>query len=307
MLKIVCVLLLISLVSCTKQKKEYGLGTVSLDNSDAISLVINKNANTSYGPDVDLSDENSKEVAPREVILSLNLYSTLYQSVAVIDLLKRLEKEGINISILGGNGFASLLLALYAKEKSITYLEWKLFDLQKNLIDLIPYSPDWRSYLENFLQTEFGELRLSDLKTLLLIPIIKNDEVTFNDSAKVRKIVLESMTVENRKNILFSPEDFTMLFQKYSSDIHINMTYLSSNPKILKLDGFRWGVLTKYLGRLKQIESNNILDSKDQLYLDKLISVSDIQKSFEQSNKNFVEKLKLKLDEWSQKNSTSSN
>jgi hypothetical protein len=307
MQKILIVLIFI-LSSCARQSKVYEIGTVDLDSAKEQNLKIDKKTNTAYGPSSGAKHKNKQHTSTdREPVVGLTLYSTLYNSLSIINLIKQLDSNDINLSMMSANGFGSLLISLYAKEKSISFLEWKLFELRKRLIGLVPFSRNWKKVLKIFLDKEFQEIQLHQMKMLVLIPTILDGELVLQRSGRVADKVYAAIDLSNKSNFIRNPRIYEQKMKEFSADIHLSYYPLSIMPVLVKVEGLNWGLYTKYLGYL--VKNTDIIknESTTKTNIDELQPLSDIQKSFQGANKLLTEKLIDRINQWKQENTASSN
>jgi hypothetical protein len=304
----ILVIIIFILTSCANRPEPIDIETVDLDSGTEYKLQIDKKTNTAYGPSAQGAQDYS-ELTPklRDPVVGLSVYSTLYNTLSIINLIKSLESKNINLSMMSSNGFGSLLISLYAKEKSVSYLEWKLFDLRKRLIGLIPFSKNWKKVLRIFLDAEFKGIQLHQMKMLVLIPKLKDGNVFLQRSGSVASKVFEAINLSDRTNFIRSPETYEDKMKEFSVDIHLSYYSLSIQPALVQVEGLNWGIYTKYLGFLVKNSNINKLESSHKTAIDELQPLSDIQKSFYTSNEQLVKKLVEQINQWKQENTASSN
>lgn len=243
-------ILALVLVSCATPKSRYELESVDVDSTNANTLQINENESSTYGPKIEV-DKNQSEGKGREPLVALVNYSTLYHSLAFVGELKKYEKEKIRISLVAANGFSALLAALYAKERSVSFVEWKLFSLTKKLKPLKIYSVEWTNVLSDFIEEEFKELNTNQLSIQLIVPYLQNGEIKYDQKVSVVKALLETLNIKSEKSPFRSPQNIDNQLRKdFAMDFVVNSSYLPVTPTITKLNSFQYGLFTSYLGKL---------------------------------------------------------
>lgn len=305
-MRIFFILITILAISCTKQNKESDISTVSFEQDSEDILSIDKNLNTAYGPSNE-GTEQLENLGSREPVIGISIYSTLYNSLSFIHLLKVIEEKEINVSIISANGFSAVLAALYAKEKSASYVEWKIFEMRKGLVGFTPFSTQWRAFLKKFLIKEFKNVQLQQMKALLLVPIINKGSVELKSTGLVSDVLIRSLNLLDETNFIRKASVYTEQLRDFSTDVSIEYYSLSTRPKLSSLEGLNYGLYTKYVGELLNDSELDRVSSITQLGLDDFLPLSDIIKNFEDGNNQLIEKLVDKINQWKQENTPSSN
>lgn len=281
--------------SCSSNKKVSSLDTVDLASYDEKGLVIEKNTDTNYSPLINNDPTVNMQSDP---IISLTVYSSLYNSLALIDLLKKLEDRDIRVSIFSSHGFASLLLCLYSKKESISYLEWKVFELQKKLSTTKPYSTRWKEILNKFIKNEFNGLKVQQLKRLVLIPSIIDGEIKLGKQGLISEKLIETLNLENETNYLNNSLKYSLKSFDLPVDIELYYYSMSKFVKFEKLDGINWGKLTKYLGFIQNQDFYDTSLIVDTSTIDVMSSVSDTESKFSKINDEYINKYLQAFDLW---------
>lgn len=242
------VLIFLFLVSCATTKSRFDIESIGVEGegqNDSLQIDI-KNKN---------GDTNPDEIDPankiKDPVIVFNLYSTLYHSQAAIYELKSLEQKDINISVISGYGFGGLIAALYAKEKSVSYIEWKLFALTKKLAEEKAYSNGWLEIINNFIQEEFGDKKADQLKIRFAVPEVVNGVVRIDYQSKVTTLIKKSLKLINKTSYYRNGQDFDYELRKYFSvDLIYKAAYLPVTPTLTQLPSLEYGIYTRYLGGL---------------------------------------------------------
>ncbi|MBT4791049.1 MAG: hypothetical protein HON90_05720 [Halobacteriovoraceae bacterium] len=249
-----------------------------------------------------------KAITNKKVPIAINLYSSLYHSLAFVSLVKQIEKENISIEAISSQGFGSLLAALYAKEKSASYVEWKLFNLLKQLKEKKIYSQHWYELLKDFISNEFKTMKVEQLKVRLLIPEYLNNNLVIHENKRVADVLNRALSIQKENNFYHQPTFYQSHFDKHSIENAFMISFLPEKVTFKNLSGYDWGVVTRYLGFvLNNTESINILKTSSTEALDELTSISDINSMYFGSIKEYVQSMKTQITKWQEENTESFN
>jgi hypothetical protein len=297
-------LILLVLFSCAQTRVEYDITSVSLNTDDKETLEIDKNSQSDYGPSKEvISNEEEKK---RKAIVSLTLYSSIYHSLPFIEFIKQIEKKNLNISMISSQGFGSVLAALYAKEKSSSYLEWKLFDLLKRIKNLKPYTSEWKEILSVFIKEEFGVLKVSQLKLLLLIPQLVDGKVSLVQNSSVVEVLNSSLNLSNKHNFFYKPKNYIEEVELVGPDLSFSISFIPKVVQFKTLNGLEWGIYTRYLGHVMKSDSSiYVMRSERSSEIDNLEPLSDITKDYAKQINEYVQVLEQKIKEWQEESTTS--
>lgn len=297
-------LILILLFSCSTAQKKEEIVNVEMSTDISANVEIDKTQNTSYGPSIETAPKIKTK--PRSAVISLTLYTSMYQSLAFLDLIKKLEKNSINISMISSQGFGSVLAALYAKEKSTSYLEWKLFDLLKRLKGKKIYSKDWSQTINSFISAEFKGLKVNQLKILLLIPEFNGSSLVMNKSEKVSSVLKRAISLKEKSSFMTHPRLYHNDFTKMGADISLMLGFLPQFINFKNLDGYEWGVYTRYLGQVLKSENEvEILRTSKKVELDSLQPLSDINELYSVDLDLYIQTIIERHKQWQEENTNS--
>lgn len=295
--------LLLVLISCGHQQKQGEiLSSIPIDSNEGVQVKIDNTV--SYTPDLVKETDVIKEKKKPKV--GIVLYPSIYFTQASIELFKEFEKKSIKIDSLSSFGYGSVLCALYAKEGSASYLEWKMFALNKLLINKRPYSKEWKATVISFLKKEFKSDKIKKLKVKLLIPNLKDGEIIYDREVLIVDAVKESLELENHGNFFNSKFVYFNLDNFLETNLTFNIAFLPEQIRFKYLNGLDYGIYTKYLGNLlKEKEKINLIQSKNHNEIDVMASSTDIIKLYQDNLSTFSEKIKNQYDEWKEDNSSS--
>ena len=292
--------------ACTLQKKSGDFDTISIGGEDERDLSIDPNQNGDYGPMGEEDGNSSEAISSNNLVHGLSVYSTLYSSFALVELFAAAEKKKINFSIIAANGFASLISVLYAKKKSSNYLEWKLFDLNKRLKDSTPFSRSWESVIRDFLEEEFKDMQLQQLKALVVIPEKVNGVTILSSTGSVVEKVMKTLSLKNKGSFYLSPFDYTDKMKTLGLDMNLSVAFTADKTNFNTLSGFQWGLYTTYLSFIENnrhlFQSVNALDTQT---LDMIVPLSDVKTSYRKSINEVLQEYDQKIEDWNSQNSTS--
>jgi hypothetical protein len=306
-LTLICFLI----ISCATQDKTNEVSTVSISTEQGAQLKISKKSSTDYGPTREGGETttNTDEGEVRNPIVELNAYSTLYSSLALIEYLKRCEKENIKISVIRASGFASLIAVLYAENQSVNHVEWKLFELIKKIDKHTALSEKWLLSIQKFLEKEFKQKRLHQLKTLVAIPEVIDRKLNLNTTGKITDSIMNSLSTTKKVSFLLRPGLFHKLEKEFGSDIKATIAFLPEKIGFKNLIDYELGVYASYLSFLeKNRDEFSSISTSDgrKYYIDELAPLSDMTSPFDSNIDQHVKSLKNQIKEWKEQNSTSS-
>ncbi len=289
--------------SCTHKPDNYDISSVSLSAGTSDSIEIDND-----GGEADLAKQGANDtVKPTEKQpkINLTLYSTIYHSLAFLELVKSFEKNEIEVNIISSQGFGTILAALYAKEKSASYLEWKLFDLLKRLKGKIAYSKKWRKEILKYVEKEFKELKVQDLKLVLVIPYLEGKNVKASKEAKIVDLIDLSLDLNSRKNYFNSPTPYGDLIKVMGADLSFEIAFLPKSIKFNSLNGFEWGIYTSFLGKvMKDDYGVQVLRSTNTAGLDELKPITDISKNYKGLIDGFTLEVQEAINSWREESTT---
>lgn len=308
----ILILILIFLTACATKDKSSEVATVSISNEEATKLEIDKQNSNDYGPTSgreNLSNDEEKNKESREPVIQLNIYSSLYASLALVEYLKMSEKENIKFSIILANGFASLISVLYAQDQSVSRVEWKLFELIKKLDGKIPFSGEWLETIQIFLTKEFKQKKLHQLKTLVSLPEIKNNQLILNSTGLIVDAVMKSLSMTNKTSYILSPIAYNQNESGLNPDIRKNISFIPRQVGFKNLIDYEWGVYASYLSFLDKSSNNYTLittQDESKYYIDELTPLSDMTSPFNAGIEQNILELKESIKQWKEENTTSS-
>jgi len=294
------------LFSCSQTSKISDIDGVDLTSGRNSSVEISKSKLDTYGPN--FNSDSAPTSKKRNPVVAINLYSTIYHSLAFVDLIKKLEKKQVKISMVSSSGFGSILAALYAKKASSSYLEWKLFELLKRLKGKEIYSSNWYKELHAFIKTEFKNVRMNQLKILFIVPETRSGKTRLNMSGKIVSAIKNSLNLKSKINYFQRPILYENQLKKSGADLVYSVGFLPSRVKFDKIDGFSWGQITKYYGiLLKEKDRFTLMRSESLIELDRLAPVSTITGLYKNDINNLVDQIEQEFKNWEEENTSSLN
>lgn len=266
-------ILLTVLLGCQSRSIKNDLSTIKILDKSSNKIQINDD-DTTYGPIAKTFEDNNEEskVELPVKVFGINLTPLLYNSFLYVPVLKKLNKQNVNVHVIGGYGFSAVIASLFANSKNINDFEWKIFKLYKKIEGYPSFSGKWQREIRSFLKDEFKDKKVYELSKLLLIPRVKGREVIYRLKSKVVNEVMFSLTSRLRANYFANPRgDIVRSFNKNSScDICKNLAFKVNKLNIVDNNGDKLQIYSKILG---QVQSNpdyylieNIESSIDRLY-----------------------------------------
>ena len=300
MTKLFSLILVFILVSCATGTSRYDLETVDVSDTDSSGLEISEKDNRGYGPNIEIETDEKSKTKVREPIIGLIHFSTLYHSQALIEELKKIESKKIRISLVSGYGFGGIIAALYAKERSVSYVEWKLFSLTKRLGEHDVYSDDWKEVLSKFLREEFKSQKVNQLAIQLIVPTVKNGIIIYDNQAMVADVLISSLSIESEKHYIRQPLSFESDLKKdFSLDFIYKTSYIPVTPTITHLSSLQYGFYTSYLGKLlSKPEQYGLLKAPVKQEIDEIGLQSDLINLYDKLIDERTQKFEKELEAW---------
>ena len=293
-MKLLWVLLVLS--SCTMIKEEKNISSNVNLGSNGKNIVINK--------DVIIE---SKEKSAQKILypeIGIFVYPTLYSTMGTVEFLRQLERSKVKIRTIGSFGLGAVISALYAKEGTTSYLEWKMFALLRRLESLKPYEDEWKSEILLFTKNEFKKSKVSDLRLNLFVPLNEKDIAI----EKLTVVELIEKTIDiTEKNHYINTVDFNVQLDAfYKTDLQYNLLFLPQNIGFDKLTSYNYGLYTYYLGKVMQMEDTiKMIRSDATVKLDKIYSSSDIYTMFFPQIVDLKDQVLEQVKRWQEDNSAS--
>lgn len=183
----------------------------------------------------------------------------LYRPFAVAPILNCLEKNSIPFHIVGGEEMSALMISLYAHGDSPDTLEWKSYKLHKKLAEDYPFSKEWKSTLEEFVEAEIrGKKIEQSLKTLVLPKVTEQaQESVFRGSNLA--LIYQNLLLKGNSNKNFPVGraiNLRNLLMARDIDYLIFFDFLDSEIKFRKIDDFLFGQYTKEKSILSRVDWN---------------------------------------------------
>jgi hypothetical protein len=266
----------------------------------------NIDSDIDYGPKAIAGIESRYGDESNNQPWALVLLPAYMQSFNYLKLFKSLEEHNIRPSIIVGNEWSSVLAVLYANYKSVSQLEWRLFNLfqqpeqsplvmQKKLIEIIDrelisverkkiypivFTPAW-NLRESRIVLELKENSVRDLK----VNIYRNRDIDGHIAAWLKEIdIVTDLKKLGIKNIVMISASGERL-KLDASDDYLSGIYAHFYKK-------RRNMLEKYKSSLHYMELNQENHSIDKM--------DDLMSMLAQPNDKldeFVQKIKAKIGE----------
>lgn len=299
------VLLLLS-CSCTSQRNKSSTftETVNLGNpSKKIELDPSGEKHDTYGPRVDREKQvQIQEKVNRKPVIAIDLVPALYASLGYLSLFKELEKNKIYPNIINASGFSLVIAVLFAKYRSASKLEWKIFALLRKLKGVKVHTSSWYNKIETFLKSEFKQTRLEQLKILITIPTA-NVSKRLVTAGNLIKVVNDSIKITNSASFINRPHyDYSHKINTLGADMVFLISALPDKFNFKFPNGFAWGLYTRLSGVLSSVSPNTLKISSELKFIDTLPNLSDMLIN-SKSDVHFIsDKISQQVEDWISKN-----
>ena len=306
---------LATLLSCAlnSQQNDKGINTVEVPLQQK-KVLIDKDNHTyhsSYGP-VEIIQDNSKNsvMVVREPVVGIHLAPAAYHVAGYISLFRSLEEHKIKISALSGEGISAIVAALYAKYQDSNRVEWKLYALFGNLKDVYPFTKEWKQRIALFLEEEFQDQKLHQLKALLLVPLISNHEIVVRSNALVVTTLMSSLNITGadsksitQSSLLSTQVNFKRYLEDFAkTDIIFQVSILPETFKLSGNSGFLLGIYSKKFYQLAK--QGSLFYQLDYLLtpVDEIPNIGEAMARTKKSSDNLAMLIFNKIQMWKTKN-----
>lgn len=294
------VLIFLFLFSCANSKKIEEVSSVSIGTENQNTVKIDKNLKEQEVID------KEEEVEVKQPSIALTIYSSLYHSLATVELIKEIEKKEIAINTMSSHGFGIITLALYSRDKSISNVEWSLFKLLKNLKGKVPYSKEWKEVVIEFIDREFPSQKMKDLNPKLLIPSLdRENKVVFSQEGLVKSALKNVINLEQKFNFLTKPQIYHYSMDRNGIDLNFAISFLPEAPTFNRLNGYPYGLITRHLGLvINAKEDISLVRSNHITSVDKLSPITDINQMYKPGILLFTKNIEERIKSWQEDSST---
>jgi hypothetical protein len=168
------------------------------------------------------------------------------------------------------------------------------------------FSNEWVLSINKFSKKEFKNLKLNQLKILLLVPEINKQQIKLNKSDKVVDVISRAINLRNSMNFLGSPKFYNKKIERIGTDISLNISFVPNKISFRNLGGFEWGLYTRYLGLIIEKDAPvSLLRTEMNRELDRIGPLSDINKLYSRQIDDYIAQVIGQLEIWQEENTTS--
>ena len=275
--------------------------SVNIDGEDQLSAHA-----YGYGPKEIHNNLEQSELATREPVIALHLAPAGYHMAGYISLLRSIEQQKIKIAAISGEGLSSVLAALYAKYNDSNRVEWKLYSMFGRLQKVPFYSIKWKEKVQTFLEKEFENKKEHQLRSLLLVPLVVNDEVVMTKEEPVEIAVMSSLNItgsglkaERLSSLLSTEVDYKeYLTQHASADIVFQVGILPENFNLKGNSGYQYGIYSKKVYLLAK--KSDVFYQLDYLEnpIDEIPNIGEAIARTKKSSDNITSVMLKKINDW---------
>jgi hypothetical protein len=261
-----------------------------------------------YGPSAEITNDEKEVLSQKQAIVALDFSPALYHSLSYLKLISDLEKKKVNISVVISSGFSAIIAALYGKYKSANRLDWKAYALIKKLEkENKVYSTSWLKTVEIFLKEEFQDIRLEQLKLLVVIPTYdeKNNKLVLKHTGPVVEAIMSSLRIQNsRESFLLNPSiEYFGKEKSFGVDKVFRVSAFPRNFKLETTSGFVLGIYSKLAGLIHyRTDKFMQISDKKLIYIDKVPNMSDLMSLVSDQSEEISLNISNSIQEWANKN-----
>lgn len=297
------ILFLILFFSCSISKELETIESIPVSSVDFEShdeIVIQK-SEQELNESVNIENENKQ----KEPVISLTLYSSLYHSLAILDLLKKIEQEKIQLTYVSSQGFGALIMALYAKNSSVSNVEWSLFKLIKILKGEKIYASGWRNKINGFIDEEFGDLTFEQLKIKLIIPhLVGENKMDFISDGVVAKVLKNNLLLASFDSFFQKPKLYHTVLKRFGIDLSLAVSFIPNAPSFINLNGYNYGLITRFFGLVLSIPEDIIrIGTSETFAMDQLYPLTDINEAYKKDVSEYIKQITQMYKSWKEDSS----
>tara|TARA_Y100000385_G_C13075460_1_gene631205 strand:+ start:793 stop:1719 length:927 start_codon:yes stop_codon:yes gene_type:complete len=300
-----CIIFIIG-ASCTLQRGSDSIfnETVNLESSNhKIEVDPSNEKDDTYGPNLAIEAEQTQnKISQRKPVIALDLVPALYASLGYITLFRELEKKKIYPNIINTSGFSLVIATLYAKYKSASKLEWKVFALLRQLKGLKVHTSDWYQKIEGFLKEEFKHTRIEQLKVLITVPSssVKRHLTT---TGQLVKVVMQSIKISSSNSFINRPHyEYAHKINALGVDLNFLISAFPDRFNFKIPNGFAWGLYTRVSGVFNG-SGIEILKIRNEIeFVDTLPNLSDLLINTKSDVTFISDKVSQDVEDWINKN-----
>jgi hypothetical protein len=253
--------LLFLLVSCSTKTKVKPTILVGLDEKKIEKIRIGDIAEQANAlgplPPSGFKNNESPKKNSRNPVLSFHCHDALYRSLYCLDALEAIEKEQ-KIGIFSASGMSAIVLALYAKHKNKNKVQFRYFKLIKSLKGERIFYPRWFKKLNSFIQSEFRDIKIQQLKRILFLPFYDklNDSYILTTSGNLSELLLKQFNHSPSDKLVSpivgkAPFDIKAL-RASGADLSYSVSLGIEQLTLAQTDGFYFGNYGQYFSYLSQ-------------------------------------------------------
>ena len=241
-------------------ESQFATVDLHLDIENDESPILNtKNQVGRYGP---TTDQNDTSISKKDKkILGLFLGPSLYKSIDSIDVLKCFEKLDMNVNIISATGFSSIVAGLYAQGDSPETIKWKIFKTLRKFKGLKPYSEEWISIWNEFVEKNISLRKLKKSEKSLWMPRFDKgtSEVAYSSKGNLISSIKDNININEasfpmKKNFLYQSSLSSMPVDRL-----IVINTIPDNFTLKQSDGLLLGMYGKIISKFKKITNNKVL------------------------------------------------
>lgn len=250
-------------VGCSQNKNSEQLTYQSVD--------LNLDTSKTSSPDVDSkqsvgefgpgqSDVQTHGESKRKEVLGVFLGPGLYQSIEGLSVLECLERLDVDLHVVSGMGFGSIISLLYAQGESLQNIEWKLFKAMRKDDGAIfekQWLLKWRHFLEK--EVDLKKLKVSSKTAFLPIYDSRLKEVVLSNRFTIEEVFTTNFDLKNKHFHLKKDLFKDVLNKKKLVDKLIYVNFLNGE-KIIKSRGeYLKGLFLKSYSLFQKNEKSDII------------------------------------------------
>lgn len=293
-------------VSCTVKRGSNSIfnETVNLENSNhKIEVDPSNEKDDTYGPNLsDQSQHTQDKSSQRKPVIAIDLVPALYASLGYITLFRELEKKKIYPNIINTSGFSLVIATLFAKYKSASKLEWKVFALLRKLRGVKVHTSDWYEKIEAFLKEEFKQTRIEQLKVLITVPSssVKRELTT---TGRLIKVVMRSIKISSTNSFINRPHyEYAHKINALGVDLNFLISAFPDKFNFKIPNGFAWGLYTRVSGVFKGLGIETFKIRNELEFVDTLPNLSDLLINTKSDVSFISDKISQDVEDWINKN-----
>jgi len=161
-------------------------------------------------------DVQTPRVGVKKLKIGLSLGPGIYRTVNYIPVLKILERQNLNSTLITGTGFGAIIAAMYASGMTPEVIEWNFYKYFKEKKRNKLYDQDWINEIDKSLLLKFKDMNIQDTKKKFFITLYDHNtrKTYYFDKGNIRDLLLLNLRLSNNASVSRGGQKYSAPFEK---------------------------------------------------------------------------------------------